>query len=706
MLPHVRKRLLIGLLVGVVVAGGSSIGIYYWIRHQEDAEGQRELAAAKAAERHDLPRAREHIQRCLEIWPNQPEVRLLAARLARRHGDQTAALEHLVEYQRLPGKDDAALALESALVQAQQGELGEVEGYLQRRVEENHPDSVYILEALADAYKTRFQFVLALQCLDRWLELAPDDIQALLWRGEVNHLLGSFSRSQENYRRAHQLKPDLHTIRALLAESLIAFNNYEEATEHAEFLYRHMPNDPRAQLVLALCRRAQAKPAEARALFDRVLAVRPDDVRALVGRSRIAMEEEQFEQAEKWLREAVRLAPRDRIAVKALGDCLGHMKKETEAAVYRARENELNEDVLKLQDLVFKITRSHMDLELRCDAGLVALRLDDVPQGLGWLLSVVRANPQHRRARRALADYFGSGNLEMIRPKEPAGEFLLHILTQEYQRTQRYPRVIDCVSLWLSIHEDDTNGLVQRGRAWLQLRHFDRGVEDFRRAVQLRPDLDEVRLRLAEVLVEPLGRYAEAAGHLEALREKVPDHPTVLVNLALCRHALQRTPEAVRLLDEAIAKHPKHVPALVERGKLGLQEDQARDMEPLIRRAVQLAPSNREAVEVLHRCLQQLKKTDEAQAVAKRLDQLDADRKLYQKWFKEATDRPNDLTARYEVGVAALRTGRDAEGVRWLETVLEQDPKHRPSHLALADYFEQSMEPARAAQHRALAQSP
>ena len=57
-----------------------------------------------------------------------------------------------------------------------------------------------------------------------------------------------------------------------------------------------------------------------------------------------------------------------------------------------------------------------------------------------------------------------------------------------------------------------------------------------------------------------------------------------------------------------------------------------------------------------------------------------------------------------EVGMILLRNGHDQEGLRWLSSVLQENPGHRPTHAALADYYERSGNPLLAARHRQLAQ--
>src|SRR5579884_933201 len=75
---------LVGLLVGV------SLGLHPHLR----AWHHRRIARMEL-ERYHAPQAVHHLQICREIWPNDPEVLLLAARAARRirvYGDSERLL--------------------------------------------------------------------------------------------------------------------------------------------------------------------------------------------------------------------------------------------------------------------------------------------------------------------------------------------------------------------------------------------------------------------------------------------------------------------------------------------------------------------------------------------------------------------------------------------------------------------------------------
>ena len=67
--------------------------------------------------------------------------------------------------------------------------------------------------------------------------------------------------------------------------------------------------------------------------------------------------------------------------------------------------------------------------------------------------------------------------------------------------------------------------------------------------------------------------------------------------------------------------------------------------------------------------------------------------------------RPNDPGLHHEVGVISLRVGAVREGLRWLYRALEIDPKHAPTHRALAEHYQRLGNAALAARHRRLAET-
>ena len=62
-----------------------------------------------------------------------------------------------------------------------------------------------------------------------------------------------------------------------------------------------------------------------------------------------------------------------------------------------------------------------------------------------------------------------------------------------------------------------------------------------------------------------------------------------------------------------------------------------------------------------------------------------------------------DLSLPCAVAELMVRNGHGEQGLRWLESVLQQDPSYKPAHALLADYYQSIGDLALAAKHRQLA---
>src|SRR5262249_31590097 len=144
------------------------------------------------------------------------------------------------------------------------------------------------------------------------------------------------------------------------------------------------------------------------------------------------------------------------------------------------------------------------------------------------------------------------------------------------------------------------------------------------RALTLNPENDRVRQRVAEMVLRSSGP-AEAAEYFELLSRRQVKNPALILGLAQCRKGLGAADEARRLIDGLLSEHADYVPALVERGKLALDEGHVEEAEGFFRTAVQRAPYEPLANYNLYLCLQRRGKKEEARALAIKREQIEKD---------------------------------------------------------------------------------
>jgi Flp pilus assembly protein TadD len=276
---------------------------------------------------------------------------------------------------------------------------------------------------------------------------------------------------------------------------------------------------------------------------------------------------------------------------------------------------------------------------------------------------------------------------------------ILETMSWELMRRNRLQEALALLNGWLEIRPDEYEAHVRRGWVADHLLDFDQAIKDYRQALELQPDHDSVRLRIAELLVER-NRASEAIEEIEGLRQLKPDDRDTALCFARALRLLNRTDEAKQVLDTLLAAHGSFVAAMGVRAQLAIEAGQTAEAEALLQKAAALEPLNRQINYTLLQCQKQLGKTQEAKETQARVAQADEQLKKMAEIVRKVMEQPYDPALRYEAGMIFLQNGMTREGLHWLSTALDAYPAHRPTHEALAQYYEKAGQKDRAAYHR------
>jgi tetratricopeptide (TPR) repeat protein len=393
-----RPWLLVALivLVGGAAVGGPYLWAWYHFR-----------AGRTALERYHHAEARDHLEACLRIWPRDPNAHLLAARAARRAGDFAEASRHLRECQRLQGPPNSDTVLEWSLYKAAMGDLEEIEDFLQGEARKYPALAPLILEAMADGYLRVFRNLDALSCLDIWLEQQPDNVQALVQRGNAWLQCHSPQKAAPDYRRALELDPERQEVHWWLGLCLLDIGRYEEALGHLEQVRQQKPEDLDVQVRLGRCYSRLGRTKQARQMLEAVLARQADYGPALLTMGQIELLAGQPAEAEAWLHRAVKVLPNDYSINWSLAECLQQQGKGAEAKAQMARAQEIKNRTERLGEISTRLLsmRPH-DPALHYELGKLLLDQGQTERGLSWLRSAVNKDPGYQPANQALADYY------------------------------------------------------------------------------------------------------------------------------------------------------------------------------------------------------------------------------------------------------------------------------------------------------------
>jgi tetratricopeptide (TPR) repeat protein len=360
--------------------------------------------AREEMQRYHNPQAIRHLKACLRIWPNHSDALLLAARAARRARAYDEAEHLLQKYQQIRGLDDAG-GLEQLLLSAER-RVDQVDDVCRQHIEQGHPDTSLILEALARGYLRQYRLPEARYCLDRWLQSEPDNTQALCLDGQYQlDYARAPDRAVHSYRRAVELDAELEEARVGLAITLLQAKSFADAVEHLEHMLRRQPDNLRVKVGLAECRRSLGEGDQAVRLVESVLAEQPNYAPALALRGQLALESGQYDAAESWLRQAVTRDPRDFPARYNLILCLQRSGKDQEAKEQQRVLEQREADQKRFHEIATReLAKKPHDPALHCALGELLLRSGYREEGLRWLQSALRLDSQYLPARKALAE--------------------------------------------------------------------------------------------------------------------------------------------------------------------------------------------------------------------------------------------------------------------------------------------------------------
>jgi tetratricopeptide (TPR) repeat protein len=393
-------RLLAVLALAVCIGLGSLVPIYY-LRAEAHFR-----AAEKALEKYRFREAREHLAHCLEVWPKNVEVRLLAARLARQTREFDQADEHLKACRLLQGGTDERVALEQVLVRAQRGETEAVFAHCRSLIEREHPASPLILEALAQGYLRSYRLREAEHCLDLWLSRQPENPQALFIRAWVHEHWDRTEDAVETYRRTLQANPEhdearLHLVRALLDTGMGA-----EAGSHLETLARRLPDHPAVLVYRGRSRFLEGDVEAADRLLEQAVTRFPRFAEGHAALGNLAYQKGQLARAEEALRRAVALAPGDYPNRHQLYQTLVSQGKQKEADAELVRVNRCKADLEALRQIISKrLPQAPHDPSLHYELGMIFLRGAEWDQALHWFRKALEHDPGHKQTHAAMAGY-------------------------------------------------------------------------------------------------------------------------------------------------------------------------------------------------------------------------------------------------------------------------------------------------------------
>jgi predicted Zn-dependent protease len=211
---------------------------------------------------------------------------------------------------------------------------------------------------------------------------------------------------------------------------------------------------------------------------------------------------------------------------------------------------------------------------------------------------------------------------------------------------------------------------MEKGQAFLAAGNVEKARIEFQNALQIAPKDPQARFEMG-VIEEKLGKAREAAQFYQGAIDIDADHQGARTNLARLYLFARQPDRALELVGPALAKHPDDAELLTVRAAARLQLKDQPGAEQDARHAVDLAPTNPDAVAVLAGLYSSAGAIDKAQTLLEQTIQ----------------KVPGNIDLRVALVQIYSQTHRTAELEALLLKMIELQPGETAHRLRLAQFY-------------------
>lgn len=410
--------------------------------------------------------------------------------------------------------------------------------------------------------------------LDRLLQNQPNDPELLAWLGECKQWTGRHAEAAASYKKS--LLADPKRVATYLDYSYLLHRHLrqtDEARRMLEAAVAQCPDRADARIALARFLRMLNKMPEAQAAANEAVRLAPDDVTVLMTAGEIFQADGKFRQARELMQRASDREPNNGRVTCSL-------------AWLMLVEGKSDEALTRLRSALAENPNDVNILTLMGDMLALDGRLTAVEAVVADLDKLQKAHPEQSRhadymkGRLAMrrGDYAGAADqldrLRLASAKSPNFvKQVNYLLANCYRELRREPQELEA---YRRIVESDENAAFFRlefARALAHYGEIDESLNQYRAAVQ-RQDLPprsvvdalgEIVDRCRKVHADKsLGAFERT---FEAVKADDPSINAVLAKVELWR-LRSRLPEALKIADQYLARHPNHVPMHGERVRI------------------------------------------------------------------------------------------------------------------------------------------
>ncbi|MBC8352394.1 MAG: tetratricopeptide repeat protein [Planctomycetes bacterium] len=349
----------------------------------------------------------QSVEKTLQGYPENAEVRYVAAVVYRRAGMLNDADRSLREASRL-GCADPRIELQRCLTVAQSGRVDEAEPRLREIIRGGavDDDAHQIYEALVKGYMVSYRLKDAWDCLEFWTAWRPATTNAILWRAEIYQRIGDSKTAVREYEEILAANPNHFESRLKLAELRFELRDVVAARRDFEHCLTVARDAPAILVGLAKCNQLMGDTKQAASFAEEVLAgdgTTRQQADAWVVLGQLRSTAGQPEKATDAFRHAVELVPNITEAHHGLTQTYSAMGNKELAEQHWKTALQVSQQNIRISEIASALAKNPAEIELRCELARILLQQGRREEAERWLWTVFSLAPEHAAAQQLLA---------------------------------------------------------------------------------------------------------------------------------------------------------------------------------------------------------------------------------------------------------------------------------------------------------------
>lgn len=276
---------------------------------------------------------------------------------------------------------------------------------------------------------------------------------------------------------------------------------------------------------------------------------------------------------------------------------------------------------------------------------------------------------------------------ELLRNPQGDEVEICEAFTHGFFLNRQYNEAFRLLESWIKDFPNSVKPYYMRGHIQSRLQHYPQAESDFRKVLSIDSNHPAAAFGLGEALRSQ--QMPEALQYYE-MATNVPEYALLAgIGKTQCLKMLGRTDEAKVVARDLLNRFPDDAGPQREMGQLELETGNYAEALRYLDMAIVKLPNDRETRNARGSALRGLRRLDEARKEFELVNEarlaLERAQMLSEKLEKEV-DSPE---LRFEIGRIYLKYSEPREGVIWLQSVFNYEPRHRQAHLELARYYDQ-----------------